>query len=84
MTAATALLHAGIICVGIDSPSIEAYQSDGSIHRLLLSHGITIIEFLDLSKVLEGTYWMVALPLRLQGLDGSPARVILMDINLNG
>lgn len=81
MTAATSLLHAGIICVGIDSPSIEAYHGDGSLHQLLLSHGIVIIELLDLSKVAEGTYWMVALPLRLQGLDGSPARVILMDTN---
>ena len=81
MTAATSLFHQGIVCVGIDSPSIEAYHGDGSLHRLLLSHGIAIIELLDLSKVLEGTYWMVALPLRLQGLDGSPARVILMDIN---
>lgn len=80
MGAAIALLHAGIICVGIDSPSIEAFQSDGSLHRLLLSHGIAIIELLDLTKVPEGTYWMIALPLRLEGLDGSPARVILMEI----
>ena len=38
-----------------------------------------ILEFLDLDGVPEGTYWMVALPLRLEGLDGSPARVILID-----
>jgi arylformamidase len=65
--------------VGIDSPSIEAYGGDGSVHRELLERGIFILEFLDLSKVVEGEYLMVALPLRLEGLDGSPARVILLE-----
>jgi arylformamidase len=67
----------GIECVGIDSPSIESYNGDGSVHRRLLSNGCIIIELLDLSDVPEGDYEMVALPLRLAGLDGSPARVIL-------
>ncbi len=38
-----------------------------------------IIELLDLSRIEEGDYEMVALPLRLKGLDGSPARVILIE-----
>ena len=63
--------------VGIDSPSVEAPGSDGSVHRELLERGIPILEFLDLSEVPAGEYFMVALPLRLEGLDGSPARVIL-------
>jgi arylformamidase len=67
-----------IECVGIDSPSIESYNCDGSVHRRLLSNGCIIIELLDLSDVPEGDYEMVALPLRLAGLDGSPARVILI------
>lgn len=67
-----------IECVGIDSPSIESFNCDGSVHRRLLSNGCIIIELLDLSDVPEGDYEMVALPLRLTGLDGSPARVILM------
>jgi len=66
-------------CVGIDSPSIESYRCDGIVHRELLSHGCIIIELLDFSNVEEGDYTMVALPLRLTGLDGSPARVVLID-----
>jgi arylformamidase len=66
-------------CVGIDSPSIESYKCDGIVHRELLSQGCIIIELLDLSKVEEGDYTLVALPLRLTGLDGSPARVVLLD-----
>jgi len=75
--AAEAIVGAGIGCVGIDSPSIEPYCGDGSVHRTLLSHAVVIIELLDLSEVKPGDYRMVALPLRLEGLDGSPCRVLL-------
>jgi arylformamidase len=68
-------------CVGIDTPSIESYGCDGSVHRKLLSCRCIIIELLDLSDVQEGDYDMVALPLRLKGLDGSPARVVLIERN---
>jgi arylformamidase len=68
-------------CVGIDSPSIESYECDGTVHRELLSRGCIIIELLDLSDVEEGDYTLVALPLRFTGLDGSPARVVLLDNN---
>ena len=77
--AARLITSCGIKCVGIDSPSIESYECDGTVHRELLSHGCIIIELLDLSTVEEGDYTMVALPLRLTGLDGSPARVVLID-----
>ncbi|MCK9631142.1 MAG: cyclase family protein [Methanoregula sp.] len=77
--AAEYLTKTGTLCVGIDSFSIEAFVCDGSVHRELLSHGCIIIELLDLSRVPEGDYTLIALPLRLAGLDGAPARVILLD-----
>ncbi len=76
--AAKLITGTGICCVGIDSPSIESYHCDGSVHRELLGKGCILIELLDLSAVPEGDYDMIALPLRLKGLDGSPARVVLM------
>jgi len=76
--AARLITRCGLQCVGIDSPSIEKYECDGTVHRELLSHGCIIIELLDLSEVEEGDYEIVALPLRLKGLDGSPARVVLI------
>ena len=83
LTAGAARLITGydMKCVGIDSPSIESYECDGTVHRELLSHGCIIIELLDLSNVEEGDYTLVALPLCLTGLDGSPARVVLIDNN---
>jgi arylformamidase len=77
--AARLITAVNLKCVGIDSPSIESYSCDGTVHRELLSKGCIIIELLDLSDVEEGDYNMVALPLRFTGLDGSPARVVLMD-----
>jgi arylformamidase len=71
------ITDAGIHCIGIDSPSIESFYGDGRVHTGLLTKGVTIIELLDLSMVTGGDYLMVALPLRLQGIDGSPARVVL-------
>lgn len=76
--AAYLLTEAGVICIGIDSPSIESFDCDGSVHRRLLEKGCLIIELIDLSGVPEGDYEILALPLRLEGLDGSPARVVLI------
>jgi arylformamidase len=76
--AACLITRKGIHCVGIDSPSIESYNCEGAVHRELLGNGCIIIELLDLSGVPQGDYDMIALPLRLEGLDGSPARVVLM------
>jgi len=76
--AAELLSAQGTLCLGIDSFSIEAFVCDGSVHRELLGNGCIIIELLDLSNVDEGEYEMTALPLRLTGLDGAPARVVLI------
>jgi len=79
--AAYMIAELGMKCVGIDTPSIESYNGNGTVHRTILSCNCIIIELLDLSSVKEGDYDMVALPLRLKGLDGSPARVVLMESN---
>jgi len=77
ITGVKTILAGGIIAVGIDSPSIEKFHGTGEVHQMLLEKGIVVIEYLDLERVPEGDYQMVALPLRLRGLDGSPARVVL-------
>lgn len=77
--AAALLVREGVRCVGIDSPSIEAYDGDGTVHCTLLGEGVAVIELLDLSAVAGGEYYMAALPLRLNGLDGSPVRAVLSD-----
>jgi len=77
--AARFLIDRKIECIGIDSPSIGYAGDEDTVHHILLGHGCIILEFLDLSGVPAGDYLLAALPLRLEGLDGSPARVVLFN-----
>ena len=72
-------LACGVKTLGMDYLSIEQFGSkDFPVHKRLLGRGVLIIEGLDLSTVSAGTYTLVCLPLNLQGVDGAPARAILM------
>jgi arylformamidase len=74
------LIDRGVELVGIDALSIEPFGSaDFVVHHLLLDRGVVIIEGLDLSGVSAGVYQLVCLPLRLEGLDGAPARAVLIE-----
>jgi arylformamidase len=72
-------LHArGVRLVGIDTPSVDLYDStDLPAHNACLQHDMAILEGLVLAGVPEGVYELVALPLRLAGFDASPVRAIL-------
>jgi arylformamidase len=74
------LLAHGVDVVGIDYLSIEQFHSGHHrTHRALLERGVIIIEGLDLSAVPAGVYQLICLPLRLEGLDGAPARTLLIE-----
>ena len=76
--AADYLAEIGIILYGIDYFSVKQRGSkDHRPHDSLLNIGIPVLESLDFSQVGEGTYNLTALPLPLEGLDGSPVRAIL-------
>lgn len=65
--------------VGIDYLSIERFDAPGHpVHHRLLESDVTIVEGLDLSQVPAGTYQFICLPLRLAGVDGAPARAVLI------
>jgi arylformamidase len=71
------LVSRGIQLVGIDYMSIAAHPDIQPVHHLLLGKEIVLLESLDLSAVAPGTYRLIALPLKLKGCDGSPARAVL-------
>ena len=74
------LVDHGVELVGIDALSIEPFgSSDYAVHHLLLGRGIVIVEGLDLSAISAGVYQFVCLPLKLEGLDGAPARAVLIE-----
>jgi arylformamidase len=73
------LASLGVKLVGVDYLSIEQFHSGHHrTHRTLLERGIVIVEGLDLSVPAPGPYELCCLPLRLVGLDGAPARAVLV------
>ena len=77
--AAAMLAARGVALFGIDALSVKQRGSpDNRPHTELLKRNIPIIEGLDLSKVKPGRYQLICLPLRFVGLDGAPARAVLL------
>ena len=73
------LVGKGVQLVGIDYLSIEQFHSGHHrTHLTLLKEDVVIVEGLDLSEPPPGVYQLICLPLRLAGLDGAPARAILI------
>jgi arylformamidase len=73
------LASLGVKLVGVDYFSVEQFHSGHHrTHRILLERGIIIVEGLDLSGPPLGPYELRVLPLRLAGLDGAPARAVLV------
>lgn len=73
------LADIGIAGVAIDGLGIERSQPGHETHKALLAKNIVIIEGLRLKDVPTGTYFMVAAPLKMTGIDAAPARVLLLD-----
>ena len=73
------LVEHGVELVGIDYYSIEQFHSGHHrTHLTLLEKDTVIVEGLDLSETPPGEYQLICLPLRLAGLDGAPARAVLV------
>ncbi len=69
----------GVRLVGIDTPSIDPSDSkDLESHKAIAKHDMAILEGIVLTDVEPGLYTLIALPLRLQGVDASPVRAVLM------
>jgi arylformamidase len=73
------LARRGVELVGIDYYSIEQFKSGHHrTHLTLLEKSVVIVEGLDLSEPPPGEYELICLPIRLVGLDGAPARAVLV------
>ncbi len=65
--------------IGMDYLSIEAYGvKESRVHHALLRAGVVILEGLDLGRVPPGPCELVCLPLRIEGSDAAPARVLIV------
>lgn len=78
---ATLLAEKGALLVGMDTPSVDPFDSKTlDAHHALFRGGIAILEGLVLDGVPEGVYELIALPLKMAGLDASPVRAVLRSL----
>lgn len=78
--AALYLVELGVRLVGIDYLSVDSFFAEElTTHLRLLRNNIVIIEGLDLSSVPSGEYTLFCLPMKVNGADGAPARVVLVE-----
>ncbi|MCR5040491.1 MAG: cyclase family protein [Clostridia bacterium] len=75
---AHALAARGVRLVGTDSQSIGDSSDQQGPHKAFLSHDIPILEGLDLSKVRDGRYFLMAQPLKIDKVEASPVRALLI------
>jgi arylformamidase len=76
--AAQLMADAGVKLVGVDYISAEQFGAAQPLtHRILLGHGIPIVEGLDLSEAPAGDYDLIVLPMKVGGHEAAPARAIL-------
>jgi len=69
-----------VVLIGIDTPSVDPFDSKTlDAHHALARGGVAILEGLVLDGVPEGVYELIALPLKLAGLDASPVRAVLRE-----
>ena len=76
---ATYLVSLGVRLVGVDYLSVEQFHSGHHrTHRTLLENAVVIVEGLVLAAPPPGDYDLRCLPILLAGLDGAPARAVLI------
>lgn len=87
LDAAEYLIQQGVKLIAMDTPSPDTGSAIGAIddspvHKLFLKNGIVIVEYLTNTELLEDNkkYEIIALPLKLSGSDGSPARVVVREM----
>ena len=74
------IIKLGVNLIGVDAVSVDPPGEKSLIaHHILLGAGVIIVEGLDLTKIHSGLYNLFCLPLKLKGLEGAPARVVLTD-----
>jgi arylformamidase len=67
------LVELGLKLVGIDYLSV----GDEAVHHALLGAGVIPLEGLDLRAPAPGRYRLICLPMKIEGSDGAPTRVVL-------
>ena len=78
--AARVFAESKILLLGNESQTVGPENAPMAVHKILLSAGVVLLEGIRLASVLEGVYFLNAAPLNLSGVDGSPCRAVLIEV----
>jgi arylformamidase len=74
------LAAGGVRLVGIDTPSMDPFADKVlESHHAIARQDMAVLEGLVLEHVAAGLYTLIALPLKLEGVDASPVRAALLE-----
>lgn len=74
---AAVLAQRNMLLVGTDSCSVGISGSQARVHREFLREGTALLEGLDLSKVPDGEYFLMAQPVKIGKAEAAPVRAVL-------
>ncbi len=77
-SSAQELADRGLLLIGTDSLSVGCKGNQTGPHKAFLQNSVAVLEGLDLSKVEPGNYFLFAPPVCYNGLEGAPARAVLI------
>lgn len=83
--AADYLVSKGVCLIGCDTPSLDDSRikpggdEDSPVHKIFLENDVILVEYVaNLEMVNDYEGWnIIVMPLKLEGADGSPARVCI-------
>ena len=78
--AAEVFASSNILLLGNESQTVGPENAPMTVHLILLSADVVLLEGIRLSDVSEGVYFLSAAPLNLSDSDGSPCRAILIAV----
>lgn len=72
------VIEKGIALLGFDYGVMEPSGEVASVHHRCFQTDTIILEGLNLAEVEAGSYILVALPLKIKGIEASPVRAVLL------
>jgi len=77
------LVEKGVKLLGMDTPSPDKPKNkeDSPNHKFFMKNNVVLVEYLcNLRKLRRANIFLIALPLKILGADGAPARAVAWEI----
>jgi len=72
----------GIELLGVNYLSVQRHADGPETHLILLGESVVVLEGLNLAEVGPGWYTLLCLPLKVVGVEGAPARAVLLPLEV--